>query len=291
MTDVAAFGLLRTQIEQLVRPINPRRVYSAQGQSHVAAFDVIAHLTRVFGVGGWSFEIVSLDLVHERSTTPDAKNIKDQGRWWVTYRCVGRLIIRNLAGNEIARFEDAATGSAQNMPSPGDAHDFAVKNAVSYTIKRCAKNLGDQFGLSLYNKGSRDALIGATLVLTSEDVEQHAQAPQTIGNDEVESEHVERLAAVPSDDPFYSDAGRSGEAAPASVPPAGPRRPHMDSPDGPPTKAQMGMLGALLKGQTRDQALAVVSSIVGRDVASRDELTKAETSRVIDALKKAEAAS
>ncbi len=71
--------------------------------------------------------------------------------------------------------------------------------------------------------------------------------------------------------------------------PAGPRRPFMDSPDGPPTQKQMGMLGALLKGQTREQALALVGTIVGRDIASRDELTKAETSRVIDALKKAEA--
>ena len=56
-------------------------------------------------------------------------------------------------GNPVAVIEDAATGSAQNMPSPADAFDFAIKNAVSYALKRCAKDLGDQFGLSLYNKG------------------------------------------------------------------------------------------------------------------------------------------
>lgn len=66
--------------------------------------------------------------------------------------------------------------------------------------------------------------------------------------------------------------------------------PFMDNPDGAPTDAQTRMLGALLRGQTREQALALVSSIVGREVQSRKDLSKRETSAVIDALKKAEGA-
>jgi hypothetical protein len=181
--------LTAAQVDALLRPIRPHRVLKAQGQSHVAAFDVIAHLTRVFGFGGWDKEIVSLDLVHERSTAPDPKNSKDQGRWWVTYRCHMRLIVRDPEGRVVASIEDAATGSAQNLPSPGDAHDFAVKNAVSYALKRCAKDLGDQFGLSLYNKGQTDGLVGMTLVRPEgepavDDVEEHAPVPLTMGNDE-----------------------------------------------------------------------------------------------------------
>jgi hypothetical protein len=34
-----------------------------------------------------------------------------------------------------------------------------MKNSMSYAIKRCAKDLGDQFGLSLYDKGSTRALV------------------------------------------------------------------------------------------------------------------------------------
>ena len=85
-------------------------------------------------------------------------------------------------------------------------------------------------------------------------------------------------------------AGGAETASPAAIDRT-PRRtgPFMDNPDGPPTEAQTRMLGALLKGQSRDQALAIVSTVVGREVESRNELTKAETSAVIDALKKAEA--
>lgn len=173
--------LTPAQVDVLLRPINPRRVLQAQGQSHIPAYDVVAHLTRVFGFEGWDKEIVSLDLVHERCV---GANDKTQGRWWVTYRCVMRLTVRDPKGRVVTVKEDGATGSAQNMPSPADAHDFAMKNAISYAIKRCAKDLGDQFGLSLYNKGSTSALLAKLVVSGATDVEDHVPAPLSMGNDE-----------------------------------------------------------------------------------------------------------
>ena len=50
------------------------------------------------------------------------------------------------------------------------------------------------------------------------------------------------------------------------------------------TKPQLAKLGVLLRGQSRDQALAIVSSIVGRDIGSRNDLTMREAGAVIDAL-------
>ena len=41
----------------------------------------------------------------------------------------------------------------------GDAHDMALKTAESGALKRAATNLGDQFGLSLYNDGSMLPLV------------------------------------------------------------------------------------------------------------------------------------
>lgn len=197
-------SLTQTQVDKLLAPIKPRRVFHVRGQSHVAAFDVIAHLTRIFGFGGWEKEILSLDLVHERIVeTPNSDPKKAPSvRCWVTYRCVMRLTIKDPDGTVIARFDDAATGSAQNMPTVGDAHDFAAKNAVSYAIKRCAKDLGDQFGLSLYNGGSTAALLGTTLVqpeVSSEkDPEEHAPEPVSLGNDE-RQETVEAPEEVAED--------------------------------------------------------------------------------------------
>ena len=43
------------QIKQLLQPINPKRVLrDGKGNAHVAQQDVTAHLTRIFGFGGWS---------------------------------------------------------------------------------------------------------------------------------------------------------------------------------------------------------------------------------------------
>lgn len=50
------------------------------------------------------------------------------------------------------------------------------------------------------------------------------------------------------------------------------------------TEPQLRKLGVLLKGQTRDQVLAVVSSIVGRDITSRNDLSKHEAGHVISTL-------
>jgi hypothetical protein len=152
--------LNQKQRDQLLRPINPRRVQIAQGQSHVAGYDVSAHLTRIFGFGNWEKEIKSEALVCEDGVKDGTRT-----RWTVTYKVVMTLRVKDSAGTVIWSGDDAATGSATNMPSRGDAHDFALKNAVTYALKRCAKDWGDQFGLSLYNKGSMDGLVGATLDL------------------------------------------------------------------------------------------------------------------------------
>ena len=193
--------LSRRQVEALLRPIRPERVYEAQGQSHVAAFDVVAHLTRVFGFEGWDKELLDVTLVSERIV--DKGN--DKVRCWVTYRCLMRLTIRDPLGRVVKVVEEAATGSAQNMPTIGDAHDFALKNAVSYAIKRCAKDLGDQFGLSLYNRGSKQPLVGMTIV-------DHVDA-----RDGANDEHVvavdgegDEPADVPADPPESPQDGGDG---------------------------------------------------------------------------------
>jgi hypothetical protein len=157
-------GLNAKQVEQLLRPVNPKRVQKDNsGMSHLAAYDVSAHLTRIFGFGGWEKRITALELVSEQGIEKGSRT-----GWWVTYRCQMTLIVKDPAGNVVWSNDDGATGSASNLPSKGDAHDFALKNAISYALKRCAKDLGDQFGLSLYNKGSMTALVGKVLAADDE---------------------------------------------------------------------------------------------------------------------------
>ena len=126
------------------------RVLTTQGQSYLAAWDVRAHLTRVFGYGGWDFFVKELHLIREHHLTDDDGN---ERKFTVTYRATGTLTVRNYEGELVATYEDAAVGGATNQPTAEAAHDLAVKSAVSGSLKRCAVNLGTQFGLSLYNKG------------------------------------------------------------------------------------------------------------------------------------------
>lgn len=154
MTEAATAGptdLAPEQIATLLAPINPNRVQHLRGQSHVEAWDVRRWLTRIFGFGGWSDETLELVCVSEREINP--------GRWTVVYRAQTRLTVKTLNGRPLSFWDDAAMGDSRNQPSLGDAHDMAMKTALSQALKRCAVNLGDAFGLSLYNDGSANAVV------------------------------------------------------------------------------------------------------------------------------------
>jgi hypothetical protein len=82
----------------------------------------------------------------------------------------------------------------------------------------------------------------------------------------------------------FAQAAQAHRPPPAESPP--PKRGHGDGP-APLTDKQLKMMGALMskRGLTvREDALAYVESIIGRAVASRNELTSREASQVIDAL-------
>lgn len=146
--------LTREQYEQLLKPLNPNRVAKRQqagrNLSYLEAWDVKAHLIRIFGFGGWSWMVENVQLAFEEQN--------DKGQWNVGYRVIGRLQIESL----YCTYTEAAVGSA-TLPQRGEAHDMAVKTAESDALKRAAINLGTQFGLSLYNDGSLNDVVIKTL--------------------------------------------------------------------------------------------------------------------------------
>lgn len=177
-------SLTAEQVEALLRPIKPQRVMrDNNGMAHVSQQDIRAHLTRMFGFGGWSSEIRSLDLVAELPVT--TKGGKDA--WAITYRAMVRLTIRDPQGAVVASYDDVGTGTSPSLPSKGDAHDFACKVAVSIALKRAATNLGDGFGLSLYNKGQMTPLVIDTLVKPTgagRDASEDVPAQESLGHDD-----------------------------------------------------------------------------------------------------------
>jgi hypothetical protein len=136
------------QLRALFSGIDQSRVQILKGNSYVKSWDVRRWLNRIFGFGGWDVETLELVVASSNSVQDGTKL-----RHTVVYRAQVRLTIKDENGKPIAHYEDGSAGDAVNQPSIGDAHDNAMKTALSGALKRCAANLGDQFGLSLYNGG------------------------------------------------------------------------------------------------------------------------------------------
>lgn len=176
--------LTTRQYDYLIRPIDPSRVQHLRGQSHLEQWDVRRTLIRVFGFGGFDVETLRCELIRELEYPPgsiarDDESTNNRTLWTVIYRAEVRLIIKTPDGTVIARYDDGATGDGINQPNLGDAHDLAMKSALSQALKRCAVNLGDQFGLSLYNGGLARAVVVGTYVAPARvagQVEDHTAA-------------------------------------------------------------------------------------------------------------------
>lgn len=186
-------SLTAKQIAQLLKPIHRNRVLrDGKGHAHVSQQDVIAHLIRVFGFCNFDVEVRDTQLVFEDNAVDKKTNKPNPHRWDVCYRSMARLTLRGPDGWELAHYEDGSTGTALNQ-TRGDAHDLAFKSSISLAIKRCAKDLGDQFGLSLYNKGQLTGLVMGTLVMPGAasgaevgDMQDGVERQVSMGNDEVE---------------------------------------------------------------------------------------------------------
>jgi hypothetical protein len=164
------------QTEQLLLPINPRRIKNANGHDHVPGHEVIAHLIRIFGFGNYSYELVDQpELIFEtvrpestigtftkgsgqRAEEIDRASNPQLWKYDVCYRATVRLTIFDEFHNLVCWYEDSSTGDASNQ-TRADGHDLALKSAITLAKKRAAVHLGDQFGLSLYNKGQRTAMV------------------------------------------------------------------------------------------------------------------------------------
>lgn len=151
--------LTSEQVQELLRPIDPARVSKdGKGFAHVEAWDIRRTMNRIFGFAEWSARVDAMELISER----EVQGRDGKSRWNVVYRARCTVDVGE------ALYTEWAAGDATN-PTLADAHDQAIKTAESQALKRCAMNLGDQFGLSLYNNGSTAATVGDVLGREHED--------------------------------------------------------------------------------------------------------------------------
>lgn len=153
-------NLTPAQLAALVQPINGNRVSRRDGFSYVEAWDIKAMLIRVFGFGGFSAEVLEDTIIdirengrqgNKKDGTPKAPNVIARARLRLTVFGIG-------PNGQDAIYTESAVGSAFGWDI-GDACEQAIKTAASQALKRCAINLGTQFGLSLYQNGTHQDVV------------------------------------------------------------------------------------------------------------------------------------
>ena len=153
--------LTEQQINWLMQPVEPQRVGRTEGRSNMMAYDIRNHLNEVFGFGRWSADTLAMELIYDHRDQTSA----GKPAFNVAYRAQVQLKVHAPDGTLLATYTEGA-GGEWNMPEakPGDAHDAAMKTAESQALKRCAINLGNQYGLSLYAKGYMGSITRGTFV-------------------------------------------------------------------------------------------------------------------------------
>ena len=203
-TDGATMnGLTKAQYDTLVRPLNSTRVAKrSQGGkqlSYLESWDVRAHLIRCFGYANWDEEVLGYEYVREREYM--SKGDPEKGKEpiemvEVIYSAQVRLTIRDVNGHRLCRYTEGAVGSASGpLTMMGEHHDNALKTAASDALKRCAMNLGNQFGLSLYDSGSTRDVVKGTIVRPESDTVVVPLADGTVLSSATESDLTEEQAA------------------------------------------------------------------------------------------------
>jgi recombination DNA repair RAD52 pathway protein len=163
------YGLTPKQQETLMRPLHSSRVAKrSQGGkqlSYLESWDVRAHLIRMFGFTNFDVITESQDFIGIREY--QSKDSKDMVE--CIWHAMVRLVIRDENGNHLCTYREGAVGSTSGPANMiGEHHDNAAKTAASDALKRCAMNLGTQFGLSLYDNGTTNDVVIKTLVPTVE---------------------------------------------------------------------------------------------------------------------------
>lgn len=189
LTPTGYTPLTEYQQRQLMAPLSAANVKNrSQGGakvSYLEAWYIRARLTQIFGFGGFSEETLTSELIHQARVPK--RNSNDE-QWEIVYHCTVRLTIPQLG----CVFTESAV-AGQKGPEFGEVADFAAKTAASDAFKRCAMNLGTQFGLSLYNRGALSDVVKAIVAPGQEWFKGERFHPQPAEPDEAKTARVNQV--------------------------------------------------------------------------------------------------
>lgn len=211
------------QVRVLMSDISPYRVKAravdGRQQSYVMAWDVKTTLIRVFGFGGFSADVIDSKIlqVYRAETHPWHINSMEAKRNpgapktpQVVAQATVRLTVFGIGpGGEDATYTETAIGANSGWDM-GMTMDNAIKTAESDALKRAATYLGTQFGLSLYDNGSKNDVVRVMF-------NQEQREALGVGVSEPDTSVAEALsrattAPVAPDDTFEQQEAQEGTA-------------------------------------------------------------------------------
>lgn len=180
--------------EHLKAPLSPDAVKpppKGKFGEYVDGLHIINEANRIFGHGGWSYEITRLELASRIETTDSNGNPQVR----VSYACTVRVDVQGV------KREGAAVGiGISKADNEADAHESAYKEAETDAMKRGFRSFGNTFGLALYEKDKSKRQVG--------DPDQFAEivsdmCSATTGRDLLD---IVRRAGAANDNPAVIDA-------------------------------------------------------------------------------------
>lgn len=148
--------LVFDQIAELVKAINTLYVQAKQGKSYLAQHQARAEMNRIFGYGNWDIIEGEPHMLYEYSEAGSGQSANKT--YWITgYRAAVTVNVRDLWGMPVCTVTGTHAEQNVKLPDRGEAHAMAITSVLSYALRRALINLGDRFGLGLYNGGSTAA--------------------------------------------------------------------------------------------------------------------------------------
>jgi DNA repair and recombination protein RAD52 len=118
---------------------------------YVEGYQAINQANRIFGYGRWGAEVAGPVGYRELARTiKGTGEVAPFGMYWATVRV-------QVRGSE----PRSDVGCAFTIDDSPEAHDTAIKAAVTDAMKRALRQFGEQFGNSLYDRSNPAHASGA----------------------------------------------------------------------------------------------------------------------------------
>jgi hypothetical protein len=137
-------ALTDTQVRALRAKLEPKHVKTRKANGadlhYVEGWHVIAEANRIFGYDAW-----------DRRTLASRCVWSGAGGAYHEAAYIAKVRVSVRAGNVTIVREGSGSGEAK-APSPGQAHELALKGAETDATKRALATFGNPFGLALYDR-------------------------------------------------------------------------------------------------------------------------------------------